>query len=572
MFSCLMQRRARMGNCMTPIKPFCIMSIILLFITTSFAENPIVQTNFTADPAPMVYNDTFYVYCGHDETDTGSTWFNMREWRCYSSVDMANWTDRGTPMNLTAFTWANADAWAGQCTYRNGRFYFYVPVFHLTTRNRMIGIGVATKPTGPFTDAIGTWLLSRYDCCYIDPTVYIDDDNQAYMYWGNPYCFWVTMNQDMISYSGGITQIPENATTFSNCYGEAPWLYKRNGLYYLIWAADNSNGKENIRYSTSTGPTGPWTYRGIIMPTEGLNRVRPCTSWTNHEGIVDYKGNSYFVYHNAGLPNSGTRGFTRSVCIEQFSYNGDGTIPTIHMTLAGPPQIGTLNPYDTVQAETICWESGVKTEVCGEGGIDVCNIENGDYIKVKGVNFSSGANSFIARVASATSGGNIELRLDTTTGTLVGTCSVAGTGGWQTWATRTCTVSGATGIHNLFLRFTGGSGSLFNFNWWKFNPTTGIGTTPETRGICGNTIEVVTTGGKAQSLQLNFSPSVLPGNLNVCLFDLSGRLAATLYNGRLPSSHLTLPLNRAEIRTGAYVVRISFDNKTIVKNGLIFNN
>jgi arabinoxylan arabinofuranohydrolase len=374
MFSWLMQGRARMGNCMTPIKSFCIMSIILLFITAGFAENPIVQTNFTADPAPMVYNDTFYVYCGHDETDTGSTWFNMREWRCYSSVDMANWTDRGSPMNLTAFTWANADAWAGQCIYRNGMFYYYVPVYHTTTKNRMIGIGVATKPTGPFTDARGTWLLSRYDCCYIDPTVYIDDDGQAYMYFGNPYCYWVRMNTDMISYSGDTTRIPENATTFANCYGEAPWLYKRNGLYYLIWAADNSNGKENIRYSTSPGPTGPWTYRGIIMPTEGLNWVRPCTSWTNHEGIIDYKGNSYFVYHNAGLPNSGTKGFTRSVCIEQFTYNADGTIPTIHMTLSGPPQVGTLNPYDTTQAETICWESGITTEGCSEGGMDVGSI------------------------------------------------------------------------------------------------------------------------------------------------------------------------------------------------------
>jgi arabinoxylan arabinofuranohydrolase len=557
-----------MGNCMTPIKSFCIISIILLFTTICFAENPIVQTNFTADPAPMVYNDTFYVYCGHDETDTGSTWFNMREWRCYSSVDMANWTDRGTPMNLTAFTWANADAWAGQCVYRNGKFYFYVPVYHLTTKNRMIGVGVATKPTGPFTDAKGTWILSRYDCCYIDPTVYIDDDSQAYMYFGNPYCYWVRMNADMISYSGDTTRIPENATTFSNCYGEAPWLYKRNGLYYLIWAADNSNGKENIRYSTSPAPTGPWTYRGIIMPTEGQNWVRPCTSWTNHEGIVDFKGNSYFVYHNAGLPNSGTKGFTRSVCIEQFTYNADGTIPTIHMTLSGTPQVGTLNPYDTVQAETICWETGVRTQVCSEGGMNVDSIHNGDYIKVKGVNFGSGALSFIARVASYTSGGNIELRLDTTTGTLVGTCAVAGTTGWQTWATRTCTVTGATGVHNLFLRFTGGSGLLFNFNWWKFNPTTGIRDAGGNRVEGGNAVKVVTTAGH---IKLEFSDLVSQGILNVCLFDLTGRLVTTVFNGRLSSPHLTLPLNQAEIRTGAYLIRISLDNNILIKNSVLLN-
>src|SRR5512133_741157 len=235
-----------------------------------FAENPIVQTNYTADPAPMVYNDTFWIYSGHDE-DGSTVWFNMREWRCYSSVDMANWTDHGSPLDLSVFSsWANADAWAGQVIPYKGKFYFYVPVFHTGTKNRMIGVAVADKPTGPFKDALGKPMLSRYDCCYIDPTVYVDDDDQAYMYWGNPYCYYVRLNKDMTSYSGDIVQIPENAQTFSSCYGEAPWLYKKNSQYYLLWAADNASGKENIRYSTSTSPTGPWKYAGVIMPTQGL--------------------------------------------------------------------------------------------------------------------------------------------------------------------------------------------------------------------------------------------------------------------------------------------------------------
>ena len=88
------------------------------------------------------------------------------------------------------------------------------------------------------------------------------------------------------------------------------------------------------------------------------------------------------------------------------------------------------------------------------------------------IDFGGGATGFQARVASGTSGGNIEIRLDSTSGTLVGTCAVAGTGGWQTWTTRTCTVSGASGTHNLYLRFTGGSGYLMNFNWFKFTGTT----------------------------------------------------------------------------------------------------
>ncbi|WP_281898942.1 carbohydrate-binding protein, partial [Phytohabitans aurantiacus] len=214
---------------------------------------------------------------------------------------------------------------------------------------------------------------------------------------------------------------------------------------------------------------GPWTYRGTVMPRQG-------GSFTNHAGIVDFAGGSYFFYHNGALPGGG--GFTRSVAVEKFSYNANGTIPTINMTTAGAPQIGTLNPFVRQEAETIAWESGVETEPASEGGVNVAQISNGDYIKVKGVAFGSGAASFSARVASATSGGRIEVRLDSASGPVVGTCTVPGTGGWQTWTTVSCAVSGATGTHDLFLRFAGGSGNLFNVNWWQFNETGGPTTPP----------------------------------------------------------------------------------------------
>ncbi|MBN2189169.1 MAG: carbohydrate-binding protein, partial [Chitinispirillaceae bacterium] len=180
------------------------------------------------------------------------------------------------------------------------------------------------------------------------------------------------------------------------------------------------------------------------------------------------------------------------------------------------------------------------------------------------VTLNAGSNTIAYRAVTSS---NACINLDNITipsigGSLVGTCAVAGTGGWQTWATRTCTVTGATGIHDLYLMFTGGSGLLFNFNWWKFSPTTGIGTTPETRGMRGNTVKVATS---AVRIKLDFSETVSSGILSVCLFDLTGRLAATLFNGRLYSAHLTIPLDGAKIRTGAYVVKISLDDKTIVK-------
>jgi hypothetical protein len=445
------------------------------------ADNPIVQTIYTADPAPLLYNGRVYLYTGHDED--GSTNFTMREWRVYSSSDMVNWTDHGSPMGLATFGWADANAWAGQVINRNGRFYWYVPIRNRATGRMAIGVGVSSSPTGPFTDALGRPLVENGE---IDPTVFIDDNGQAYLYWGNPNLWYVRLNTDMISFSGGPTQIPLTTAGFGTrtgnpsrptLYEEGPWVFKRNGLYYLVFAAECCS--EFIGYSTSPGPVGPWTYRGTVMPRQGA-------SFTNHPGVIDFSGNSYFFYHNGALPGGG--GFTRSVAVERFTYNVDGTIPTMNMTTTGAPQVGTLNPYVRQEAETIAWEVGVETEASSEGGMNVGFIENGDYIKVKGVSFAAGATSFTARVASATSGGRIEVRLDSTGGPLAGTCTVAGTGGWQTWTTVSCPVSGATGTRDLYLRFAGGSGFLLNVNWWQFS-TTGGGNL-----ITNGTMENGTTG------------------------------------------------------------------------------
>lgn len=188
--------------------------------------------------------------------------------------------------------------------------------------------------------------------------------------------------------------------------------------------------------------------------------------FTNHPAIIDYKNSSYFFYHNGALP--GGSGYTRSVAVERFTYGADGSIPTISMTTAGAPQIGTLDPFVRNEAETMAFSSGVKYATCSEGGINLSSLSNGDYVKIKGVAFGAGAKTFTARVASGGGGGKIEVRLGSTSGTVVGTCTVGGTGGWQNWASVSCAVSGAEGTKDLFLRFTGGSGDLFNFNWWQF--------------------------------------------------------------------------------------------------------
>ncbi|KAL3434770.1 glycosyl hydrolase [Aspergillus tetrazonus] len=333
-------------------------SLLLLRLITCVgfarADNPIVQDIYTADPAPLVHDGRVYVFTGHDEDN--STWYTMRDWRLFSSADMVNWQHHGSPMDLTTFSWADNDAWAGQVVARNDKFYFYAPVHHSTTSAMAIGVGISDSITGPYTDALGYPLVENGE---IDPTVYIDDDGQAYLYWGNPGLWYVELNEDMISYSGNISQVELTG----------PWLYKREDIYYMIYAATCCS--ENIRYSTGSSPTGPWTYRGIIMQSQ------------------------------------------------EFTYNADGTIPELSMTTAGPAQIGTLDPYRRQEAETIAWSDGIEVEACSEGGFNVANIDNGDYIKVGGVAFDEGASSFTARVASAGNGGNLELHLDSKDGPVV---------------------------------------------------------------------------------------------------------------------------------------------------------
>ncbi len=139
---------------------------------------------------------------------------------------------------------------------------------------------------------------------------------------------------------------------------------------------------------------------------------------------------------------------------------------------------GATSAYSKIEAESFSSQSGIQTEDCSEGGLNVGFIENEDFAVYSNIDFGEGAQSFQARVASATSGGNIEIRLDSIDGPLVGTCPVPGTGDWQTWSDVTCNVSGASGKHDLYLKFIGGSGYLFNINWFKFGNVPTVTGTP----------------------------------------------------------------------------------------------
>ena len=440
---------------------FIIVSLIIMTIAlgnTCYADNPIIQSKFTADPAPMVYKDTVFLYTSHDEDD--ATGFKMLNWMLYTSTDMVNWTDRGIIASLKTFSWAGDNgAWAPQCINRNGKFYLYCPVAQKNGR-MAIGVAVSDSPYGPFTDPLGKPLIAN-SSDDIDPTVFIDDDGQAYLYWGNPNCYYIKLNEDMISYSGVLVKIDSKPSN----YQEGPWFYKRNGHYYLAYASTCC--PEGIGYAMSNSPTGLWEYKGMIVDPNQK-------SSGNHPGIIDYKGNSYVFGFNYAINFSltSTHRERRSVCVEKMNYNPDGTIQKISWwSETGAPQIGTLNPFIRTEAETIAWESGIETEKKDKNKVYITDIDDGDFIKVKGVNFGdNGAGVFSANLATALNGSEIELRIDSLKGTKIGALQVSDTGGRDIWKLESTSINNVSGVHDLFLVFKGKADEkLFDFDYWQFD-------------------------------------------------------------------------------------------------------
>lgn len=288
--------------------------------------NPVIKHKFTADPAAIVHDGKVYLYAGHDEAPDDFHFYKMNEWLVFSSPDMVNWTEHPVPLKVTDFEWAKSDAWAAEVIEKDGRFYWYVTVTHDSIPGKAIGVAVADSPIGPFRDARGSALITNdmttdtsIDWDDIDPTVFIDDDGQAYLFWGNTKAYYAKLKDNMVEMDGPIQTI-EGLPNFT----EAPYIHKRNGWYYLSYAYQFP---EKTAYAMSRSIEGPWEFKGILNELAG-------NSNTNHQAIIEFKGKPYFIYHTGGIqPNGGS--FRRSVAIDRLYYNKDGTIKRVVMTTEG---------------------------------------------------------------------------------------------------------------------------------------------------------------------------------------------------------------------------------------------
>ena len=311
----------------TALLSVAMLSVSAQIDTTFVAKgNPIVNYKYLGDPAAFVHDGTLYIYAGHDECPAPQQFYLMNEWCILSTKDMKTFQEHSYKLQAKSFEWAKGEAWASQVIERDGKFYWYVTVEHKTDPGKSIGVAVSDSPTGPFKDARGSALVTNsmtteYTKIFwddIDPTVWIDDDGQAYLFWGNTQCYNAKLKKNMIELDGPI--MPIKLPRFT----EAPWIHKNGEWYYLTFA---SEFPEKICYAMSKSINGPWEYKGILNEIAG-------NSNTNHQSIVQFNGEWYFIYHNGSINPNGC-GFRRSICADKLYYNEDGTLKRIVMTTEG---------------------------------------------------------------------------------------------------------------------------------------------------------------------------------------------------------------------------------------------
>ncbi len=392
---------------MLGISAFCCQSVAVAaaateleprILETSDSGNPMLGFDETGnilyggDPSILVDGDTVYCYVGNDTSTNESYW--MPNWRCYSSKDMKNWKYESIIMNSSDITGGNNhEAWAGQVVKGDdGKYYFYYCTQYRDGKG--IGVGVSESPAGPFVDVLQQPLVSNsqtgnsvHSWEDIDPTVWIETDENGerhrYLGWGNTRFFVCELNEDMISVKdqdnnpnnlsvgfhkdgtydivigkiNGQGRSSDGKTWFGGAsnnehfYTEAPYYYRQQdekgkyyGKYYMFFACD---WREQMAYATTDDiMSNEWEFGGILMEPSA-------TANTNHMAVFDFKGQTYFVYHDGSLPHGS--GYRRVACVEPISVNADGTIDPIKKTATG--LTGTATAITDFQGNYIAHKS-----------------------------------------------------------------------------------------------------------------------------------------------------------------------------------------------------------------------
>lgn len=416
-------------------------------------ENNMLYTHrFGADPGWLVYEDRLYVYTTNDafEYNNGSiqeNTYDVRTLNCFSTADLVNWTDHGAipvagngagsaPNGAQwASKWASR-SWAPDALWKNinGKDKFFL---YFANNGSGVGVLTADSPVGPWTDPLGKELISRNtpNCGNVawlfDPGVYYDESTgKGYLAFGggkndNSGSYAdpgtgriVELGDDMISIKGTPTTInpPYLFEDSSLIKIGNQWVYSFCHNWNVPGGLAYSNA--DIGYMTASNPLGPYTYVGVVFRNTGSQRLD--NGGNNHHSIIEFKGEYYVLYHSRQLEMrmgiNGGKGLNyRSPNIDKCSVNG--TTLSCNGTLTGVSQIETLNPYTTVQAETMSNQSkGITTS----GLYDTKVIgKKGEWVKVSGVNFKNGTDSLTIK-AKSSSGAAIKVCVGSPTGDVLG--------------------------------------------------------------------------------------------------------------------------------------------------------
>ena len=435
--------------------------IIVIFVLglRVWAQNPIVPPGmYIADPEAHVWNDDkLYIYGSRDES---ADYWCSYDYHVLSTSDMIHWNIDENSFSSKGINDQVASndklLFAPDCAYKNGTYYLY----YCSPGNKH-GEGVATSksPNGPFVN--GTDIEGAYQ---IDPAVFIDDDGQGYYFWGQGKPKVAKLSDDMKSIDTTSISYPLEDTA-AKYFHEGTSIRKIGNTYYMVFADESRNSTpSSLGYATSSSPTGPYIYKGIIIDNISCDP----NVWNNHGSIEEFNGQWYVFYHRS---THGTKLF-RKACVEPITINQDGTIDEVEMTSQGAAD--PLNAFNHIQAEWACKLGGhARVEDYKEKDLwygKLAKIQNNDWAAYKYINFENGVSKFNIKTIGSSSGGKVEIWATAVdNGKLLGTCIIEPDDNKSSYNISSCEIKKIRGVHAVYLKFKGTDGNLFEIDWFSFN-------------------------------------------------------------------------------------------------------
>ena len=426
----------------------------------ALAQNPIINSQFTADPTARVFNGKIYLYPSHDipsPIEKLKTWFCMPDYHVFSSSNLTDWEDHGVIVSQDKVPWVQDGSytmWAPDCVCKDGKYYFYFPAAPKGEEKGFgVGVAIADHPEGPF---MPMWKPIE-GIHGIDPCVLIDRDGQAYIYWAGMGLHMAKLKPNMME----LASEPQAVEGLPGGFKEGPFAFERNGKYYFTfpWVREK-DGTETLAYAMADHPMGPFTFKGVIMDES------PTKCWTNHHSIVEYQGQWYlFYHHNDYSPNFDKN---RSVRIDSLHFNADGTIQKVIPTLRG---VGITSARSRIQIDRY---SALKGK-----GIGIEYIDTTDYFKGWKTVFAQSKTALIynkvdfgkekveqitVRVKSS-KGGVLIVRADGETGKIIAKVKIPKNLHWQD--VRAKVQNAPTGLHALNVSLQ--QGSDVQVDWLGFD-------------------------------------------------------------------------------------------------------